>query len=346
MISSNFNNVIFEGDLDLYSNKIMNSEIESFLPPNGEELSYNRAYGDILLYAEESLRTIYSAVDLIKSKEIDDTDLFIETLKFLASERQALAKKQGTFDAESFGLIPKFSYFRNSTPLLQRYTFYANKILNNFANELRCSEIKSGNSLLFVNKPNYKIELCLNYANDSEFEAGAIRIEETIVTYYTMSTCLDRLAQIFNEKIDQKIHLKLHAQKINDNWLPLCIVSIINGKIGILQASTNENAVILGYAKSLFLQALKWEKSQDNKELITLIAKLHKILAVSGLFARGTSAISENLTKVIFKYHGFKLVPYENNIKPDLEAYIDDEESYVLRYLDFFASSPFVSMQP
>lgn len=74
--------------------------------------------------------------------------------------------------------------------------------------------------------------------------------------------------------------------------------------------------------------------------LIDKIAEIHFLLSQLAVFTRGSAAISENLTRVIFKYHGFKLSPFKDVLRIDLEAHYLPLKEFQVNYLDFFVTPP------
>jgi len=93
--------------------------------------------------------------------------------------------------------------------------------------------------------------------------------------------------------------------------------------------------VVLDHAEALFQRALK--PSLGLGDTVTTVGELHWWLAHAMPFKRGSAAITDMLTKSIFRFRGISVTPWKRKVVPDVAALCESNpKRFSLEYADKF----------
>lgn len=93
--------------------------------------------------------------------------------------------------------------------------------------------------------------------------------------------------------------------------------------------------IVLEHVRKIFADSLKIKN--DPEKVIRETARIHWWLATAMPYARGSAAIADALTKVIFVHHGISAGEWAKGITPDVVAFMVSEKTFVEIYPQLFA---------
>ncbi|RXJ65863.1 hypothetical protein CRV08_14040 [Halarcobacter ebronensis] len=102
---------------------------------------------------------------------------------------------------------------------------------------------------------------------------------------------------------------------------------------------------VWGIVEMLYQYAINYkiENQNDLDKLVGIVAQIHWWLSHSMPYLRGSAAISDMFTKIIFQYHNIFTPFWKAGIASDLEAFCMPLEEYIKNYQNLF-ESPFKSI--
>jgi hypothetical protein len=275
-------------------------------------------------YGERCLAVVDDAVRMAQ----EGSATFQQVLAFIAEQRQQIAFELGHQNAAEFGK-PRKAGPRGEpgTPITGRYREYGKRIDQKYP-EGTTSEGSGGTQ---VSATRSDIGLDLTTSAD-------IGGEEVTLT----GTMLDRdFSGEPGEQFEQK--LAAYEEQLKE-WKR-------GGKAGSRPRDTSGAAPglwihtraadvprVLAKARGVYDQAMTG--TLELVELQRKVAELHWWLAHAMPYQRGSAAIADMLTKVIWRHRAVRVFRWNPGIVPDLEAFMLPLQEYVAAYGGFFERPP------
>lgn len=171
------------------------------------------------------------------------------------------------------------------------------------------------------NARNYTPHGIKNYKSYCNFLKKGVLIQNLDIYYY------ENRSLIKSKSSTQKVEL---TETTDTHWLHTRIINL---------------PIIWEHLENLLQKLISLEKQQKHTQdklinIIGLIAQIHWWFSHAMPYRRGSAAIGDMLSKVLFEYHNISTACWKRGKSPDLEAFCSSLEEYIENYQSYFNYKP------